>query len=481
MFFNSIEYFIFFGSVIFLYYLLPHRAQNRMLLIASYIFYGWWDWRFLSLIIISTVTDYICGIQINKHETVQRKKYFLIVSVVVNLTLLGFFKYWNFFTDSFADIISCMGMQVNISTLNIILPVGISFYTFQTLTYSVDIYRGKIKPSQNFLDFALFVSFFPQLVAGPIERAQNLLPQIYKKRRFKKDQMLRGIHLIFWGLFKKVYVADNLGIIVDQVYGNPASTGVEYVIATWAFAFQIYGDFSGYSDIARGTSKCLGIELMHNFKQPYFAVSPSDLWRRWHISLSSWLRDYLYISLGGNRKGKWKTHRNLMITMLLGGLWHGAAWNFVIWGGFHGLLLSIQRLFQSIKGQKTELNSSLHVYFLKSFFMFHLTCIGWIFFRANSLEHIKTILFSMLNLPWNIQPHTPMLYKVMFFSALPIIVMMFKTVKEVRPLWVVENSVFRYFQLSEMPLPARSVLYSVLTYLLCFYGAKAQSFIYFQF
>ena len=366
-------------------------------------------------------------------------------------------------------------------TIHIILPVGISFYTFQTMTYSIDIYRGEIEPTHNFFDFALFVSFFPQLVAGPIERAKHLIPQIRNKRHFDIDQMFRGFHLIFWGLFKKVFVADNLGTIVNQIYGDPMAAGADYVIATWAFAFQIYGDFSGYSDIARGIAKCLGVELMQNFRQPYFAINPSDLWRRWHISLSSWLRDYLYIPLGGNKKETWKTYRNLFLTMVLCGLWHGAAWNFVFWGAYHGLLLIGYRIIRTGRQLNSSSNANFWAYMLKAFIMFQLTSLGWILFRAQSLDHARIILSRIANLSWNMTQSIPLLSKLLFFSALPILVMAFKTMKELRPSWFSEKGQLRHFHFSHLPLPAKNIVYGILTYLLCLYGAKAQTFIYFQF
>ena len=322
MVFNSLTFFIFFGIVVGLYYVLSHRWQNRMLLLASYVFYGFWDWRFLSLILISTVTDYLCGIQIYNQPSSSGKRKYLYLCLIINLTLLCFFKYWNFFAESFVEVLSSLGVNANLKIISIILPIGISFYTFKTMSYSIDIYRGEIRPTYNFFDYALFVAFFPALIAGPIDRAKNLLFQIQNSRYVNKDKIFGGLQLIFWGLFKKVFVADNLGIIVDQIYNNPASTGAEYIVATWAFAFQIYGDFSGYTDMARGASMCLGIELTHNFKQPYLSINPSDFWRRWHISLSSWLRDYVYIPLGGNKKGKLKTYMNLFLTMLACGLWH---------------------------------------------------------------------------------------------------------------------------------------------------------------
>jgi len=451
-----------------------------MLLVASYFFYGWWDWRFLFLIFISTLTDFVCGIKIHESDGIRKKK-FVIISVVINLGILGFFKYWNFFSDSLGSLLSQLGLHPGFPTLHIILPVGISFYTFQTMTYSIDIYRGKLSPTYSFMDFALFVSFFPQLVAGPIERAGNLLPQIEGKRNFDQGRFLRGIELFFWGLFKKVFVADNLGIMVDRIYGNPESTGMEYVIATWAFAFQIYGDFSGYTDMARGTAKCLGIELMHNFKQPYFAVNPSDLWRRWHISLSSWLRDYLYIPLGGNRKGKIRTYINLMITMLLGGLWHGAAWNFVIWGGYHGFLLWVHRLATGNTKMGVPTNTSLGLYMLKAFIMFQFTCLGWIFFRSQNLDQIGMILKEAFSLSSLDGGCGDMFAKLMFFCFLPLFIMVIKTLKEVRPDYFSKPPLFIFSSWSTQPLYVKSISYGVLTYLLCLYGAKTQSFIYFQF
>lgn len=477
MVFNSLTFFIFFGIVVCVYYGLPHRWQNRMLLLASYFFYGWWDWRFLSLIFISTVTDYLCAIQIHNQPSPSGKRKYLYISIIVNLTLLGFFKYWNFFSESLAALLLRLGINGDLRTFSIILPIGISFYTFKTMSYSIDIYRGEFEPTYDFFDYALFVAFFPALIAGPIDRAKQLLPQIRNERRFDKDQILDGLRLIFWGLFKKVFVADNLGIIVDQIYKNPAATGTEYIIATWAFTFQIYGDFSGYTDMARGASKCLGIELTENFKQPYFAINPSDFWRRWHISLSSWLRDYVYIPLGGNRKEGWKTYRNLLLTMLVCGLWHGAAWNFVIWGAFHGLLLSLYRIFKNNRKSTSTETSGLWSYMLKAFFMFQLTSLGWIFFRAQNLDHIKLIFDRIFKLSWGTPWNLTMLSQVFLFSSLPMLVMAFQTIKELRPSWFSETSLPRHFQ----SLPIKGAVYGTLTYLLCFYGAKAQTFIYFQF
>ena len=365
--------------------------------------------------------------------------------------------------------------------MHIILPIGISFYTFQTMSYTIDLYKGETTPTYNFIDFALFVSYFPHLVAGPIMRAKSLLPQISKVRKIDKNQILDGIQLIFWGLFKKVFVADNLAVLVNQVYGNPEATGTEYVIATWAFAVQIYGDFSGYSDIARGTSKFMGIELVHNFKEPYFAINPSDFWQRWHISLSSWLRDYLYIPLGGNKKGTIKTLRNLFLTMFLGGLWHGAAWNFVIWGMYHGMLLVLYRIFKTPKIPNHSLPPNIASYMMKAFVMFQLTSLGWIFFRARSLDQILLI-FNRITYSLQITPEAiEMLSKVVFFSFLPVLAMAYHILKELRHSWFIESKTIKIFQQLSQPLFIKSFTYGILTYLMCLYGANAQTFIYFQF
>lgn len=479
MIFNSITFFVFLTIVVTLYYHLAHRWQNRMLLVASYIFYGWWDWRFLTLILISTLTDYFCGLLINKEKIRKTKLKYLWLSLFINISLLGFFKYFNFFIDNLNAVLTVMDIHIDTSTLNIILPVGISFYTFQTMTYTIDIYRGKIKPTNNFIDFALFVSFFPQLVAGPIERASRLLPQIQSKRTFQKDNILRGLQLIFWGLFLKVFVADNLGIIANNVYGNMHSTGQDYIVGTWAFAFQIFGDFAGYTSIARGAARCLGIELMKNFNQPYFAINPSDFWRRWHISLSQWLRDYLYISMGGNRKGTFNTYLNLMLTMLLGGLWHGAAWNFVIWGGYHGSILILHRILKSKINIFNQDN--IFILYAKSILMFQLTCLGWVFFRAQSADHILQILHEIFLSAWSWSFDDNTLIRVVFFCFIPFSVMAIQFTKEQIPATQRGNRIARFTQFENVPLSIKNVVYGFLTYLICIYGAKAQSFIYFQF
>jgi len=343
MLFNSLEYFLFLPIVFFLYWFVfkkNFKLQNLLILISSYVFYGWWDWRFLSLIFLSTVADYFVGLKIYDSQDDKVRKSYLWVSILFNLSLLGFFKYFNFFIDSWIDLLGSFGYeQKSVWTLNVILPVGISFYTFQTMSYSLDIYYKKLKPTKDFISFASFVSFFPQLVAGPIERASNLLPQILTRRVFKYEQGVQGLRLILWGMFKKVVIADSLGIRVDRIFENYQSMdGSVLLLGLVYFSFQIYCDFSGYSDIAIGTAKLFGIELMSNFKFPYFSRDIGEFWRRWHISLSSWFRDYLYIPLGGSKGGKWMSIKNIFIIFIVSGFWHGANWTFILWGLTHALL-----------------------------------------------------------------------------------------------------------------------------------------------
>lgn len=349
MIFNSIEFAVFFACAFFLYHMLSHKRQNVMLLAASYFFYGWWDWRFLGLIMVSTLVDYCTG-RAMPGSAPRRKKLLVTISIVTNLGILGFFKYFNFFADSAVDLLTAMGFQAHRSTLMIILPVGISFYTFQSMAYTIDVYRGQIKPVRKLLTFATYVAYFPQLVAGPIERASRLVPQLEKPRRVTTEMLSSGALLVLIGLVRKVAIADVVAPLVERVFSDPASastTGI--VIALFLFSLQVYGDFAGYSDIARGISRMMGIELMQNFKHPYFACNITDFWRRWHVSLSSWLRDYVYIPLGGNRGGKFFQMRNLFLTMTIGGLWHGAAWTYVLWGMMHGAGLVAHRLWCDLR------------------------------------------------------------------------------------------------------------------------------------
>ena len=388
MLFNSPEYFIFLIIILILYYSLTHRFQNLMLLAASYLFYSFWDYRFLSLILISTVVDYLSGWVIYRApDNSPKRRIFLAISIIVNLGILGFFKYFNFFIDNADRLLSSFGFQVSVPVLYVILPVGISFYTFQTMAYTIDVYRGKIKPVNSILDFALYVCYFPQLVAGPIERAQNLIPAIQSKRVVTSEKFASGFVLILIGLFRKIVIADGLGSQIDPIFVAPGNyTSPELMKGIYLFALQIYCDFAGYTDIARGTSRLLGIELMENFNQPYFSANITEFWQRWHISLSSWLRDYLYIPLGGNRGGVFNTYRNLMLTMLLGGLWHGAAWSFVVWGGLHGLYLIGHRLLTRARpAPKMDEAPSLWNWRRVSgaLLTFHLVLLTWVFFRAS--------------------------------------------------------------------------------------------------
>ena len=386
MLFNSLDFAIFLPIVFLLYWFVAQKnlkLQNFLIVLASYVFYGWWDWRFLSLIIFSTVVDYLVAQKLRTEEQQSKRKVLLWTSIIVNLGFLGFFKYYNFFLENFVDAFSLFGMQINANSLNIILPVGISFYTFQTLSYTIDIYRKKLEPTKDFMAFSAFVCFFPQLVAGPIERATNLLPQISKKRFFTKSLFKEGIVQIFIGLFRKIVIADTLANYVDVVYADLSLYNSSTIfLATFFYTFQIYFDFSGYSDIAIGTAKLFGIKFKQNFNLPYFSKSLTEFWRKWHISLSFWLRDYLYISLGGNRKGIRITYRNLMITMLLGGLWHGSSWNFIIWGGIHGVVLSIEKLLNSKSKSKIIENLSFFGYPIT----FIIVLFSWVFFRAENLE-----------------------------------------------------------------------------------------------
>ncbi|MCK5127043.1 MAG: MBOAT family protein [candidate division Zixibacteria bacterium] len=478
MLFNSFAFAIFFPIVLLLYWILPFRAQNLMLLVASYVFYGYWDWRFLALIALSTIVDYITGLKIQNENDIlsdgfeKRKKIWLTVSMVTNLGILGFFKYYNFFADSFADVASSIGVAIDPMYLNIILPVGISFYTFQTMSYTIDIYRGKMKPTNRFFDFALYVAFFPQLVAGPIERAKDLLPRLLNKRKFSKSQFYEGLHLILLGLFKKVFVADNLAPFIDKVFRASDPSGFEIWVAGWGFAIQVYCDFSGYSDIARGCAKCMGIELMINFNHPYIATNPVERWQRWHISLSSWLRDYLYIPLGGSRGGERKTLRNLWITMLLGGLWHGAAWNFVLWGAWEGVMLITHRMCKPFWDAHTFMQKifpPLVRRLFKIFLMFNLITVGLIIFRTRSIPHLWQLWGNVFTFKGTADP---LILMPLVWYALPLAVYEFIQYQISRDNWSEIEKVSGWF---------RTVVYAVFVYLIAFHGASAQSFIYFQF
>ena len=395
MLFNSLDFAIFLPIVFLLYWFVAQKnlkLQNALIVVASYVFYGWWDWRFLSLIIFSTVVDYLVGQKLRVEEKQSKRKVLLWTSILVNLGFLGFFKYYNFFLENFVDAFSLFGMQINANSLNIILPVGISFYTFQTLSYTIDVYKKKLEPTKDFIAFSAFVCFFPQLVAGPIERATNLLPQFYKKRTFEYHKAVDGMRQILWGLFKKVVIADNCAEFANQIFNNSADmNGSTLVLGALFFTFQIYGDFSGYSDIAIGTSRLFGFDLKQNFATPYFSRDIAEFWRRWHISLSTWFRDYLYIPLGGSRGGTWMKVRNTFAIFLVSGFWHGANWTFIIWGALNAiyflplLLTNNNRKNLGVVAEGKLLPSFRELFAMLTTFI--LTVFAWIFFRAEDLNH----------------------------------------------------------------------------------------------
>ncbi len=412
--------FLFFLVIVTLcYWCLGFRQQNRFLLVASYFFYGWWDWRFLCLMIASTGIDYFIAIKIADTQDARIRRALLTLSLVINFSILGFFKYFNFFTDSLATALAGLGVHASLPFLRIILPPGISFYTFQEVAYIVDVYSGKLPASRSFSEYGLFISLFPHLIAGPIQRPSHLLPQVQKPRQWDSNKGLDGLLLILEGLFRKCVIADNCGLIANAAFGG--SFGKPSIpvalLGMYAFAWQIYGDFSGYSSIARGCAQLLGFHFMVNFRQPYLAESIQDFWRRWHISLSTWLRDYLYIPLGGSRYGERKTYRNLFLTMLLGGLWHGANWTFITWGGLHGGSLAVERKF--LRGR--EPRGGMLWKWLRRIVVFHLVCLAWIFFRAESLHAAWAMLKGFT--VWNWRPEfAPAILFLMVFS-LPLLIL----------------------------------------------------------
>lgn len=413
MLFNSIDFAIFLPIVFVFYWFVTNKnlkLQNLLVVAASYVFYGWWDWRFLSLIIFSTVIDYVVGQRLKNEEREIKRKLLLCISIFVNIGFLGFFKYYNFFLENFITAFSFFGAQINANTLNIILPVGISFYTFQTLSYTIDVYRRKLEAADDFVAFSAFVSFFPQLVAGPIERATNLLPQFFIKRRFDYENAVHGLTQLVWGLFKKVVIADSCAFIVNQIFDNYSSySGSTLLLGAVFFAFQIYGDFSGYSDIAIGTARLFGFKLVRNFAFPYFSRDIAEFWRRWHISLNTWFRDYIYIPLGGSRCETQKKVRNIFVIFILSGFWHGANWTFLAWALLNAvyflplLLTKNNRKNLAIVAQGKLLPSIKEI--LQIGITFGLTVFAWIFFRSDNIsmafQYISTIFSpSLLSMPY---------------------------------------------------------------------------------
>ena len=478
MLFNSIEFALFIPIIFILYWFVTNKnlkLQNLLLVVSSYFFYGWWDWRFLSLIAFSSIIDYIIGIKLKKENNVTKRKILLIVSIVVNLGFLGFFKYYNFFAQSLADAFTLLGHPLKISTLKIILPVGISFYTFQTLSYSIDVYRKKIEPTKNIVAFFAFVSFFPQLVAGPIERATNLLPQFYQKRVFEYNKAVDGLQQIIWGLFKKIVIADNAAVYANDIFTNYNDySGSTLFLGAIFFAFQIYGDFSGYSDIAIGTARLFGFNLRKNFAFPYFSRDIAEFWRRWHISLSSWFRDYLYIPLGGSRGGILMKIRNTFAIFIISGFWHGANWTFIIWG-FLNALYFLPLLLS--KQNRNNLNTVAHNKYLPNYkeifqigLTFFITLIAWIFFRADNIEHAFLYIQQMFSHGFFSSPKefpTEIYYLLTFFIVTE---------------WIHREKEYGLQLNSEkIPIFSKWIIYYVIIFLIVRYGGEPQEFIYFQF
>ena len=480
MLFNSITYFIFIILVFSIYWSVlkkNFRWQNLMLFVASYCFYGWWDVRFLILIFISSSVDFFLGRAIFKQSDMQKKRLLLALCMVINLGMLGFFKYYNFFVDSFSEFIIQFGFQPNLRTLNIILPVGISFYTFQSLSYSIDIYRNKIKPTNDFVSFMTFVSFFPQLVAGPIERASDLLPQFLKARTFRRDHLVSGFRYILYGLFKKMVIADRLAYFVNHIYDSPEKyDGTVLLIATFMFGFQIYCDFSGYSDIAIGSARLLGFDLMQNFKTPYLARSFRDFWRRWHISLSTWFRDYVYIPLGGNHVSQSRWASNILLTFTISGLWHGASLTFIVWGFLHGLYLVSEHFISKFVPVPKNLS---WIGLILTFVVVNLT---WVFFRANTIEQSLQIISSFKSLNFDFIPHFFQLFSgnnefrtftISILASFPLFLIIETLIHQdnFNSLIIKRGTIFRW------------TVYLILTFAILIFGVlnAAPQFIYFQF
>jgi alginate O-acetyltransferase complex protein AlgI len=392
--FDSAVYLVFLVVVVFAYWRLRHENQNRFLLAASYFFYGWWDWRFLLVMIASTAMDYWIAGAINRSTIPTKRRSLLVLSLVINFSILGFFKYFNFFVDSAVRFAALLGLHsIPHALFSIILPPAISFYTFQEVAYIVDVYYGRVVAATSFVDYGLFISFFPHLIAGPIQRPSHLLPQVQRPRQVDQQRIYDGVMLILSGLFRKCVIADSCGALANAAFaGRMGSSTIAGLIGVYAFAWQIYGDFSGYSDIARGSAQVLGFHFMVNFRQPYLATSLQDFWRRWHISLSTWLRDYLYIPLGGSRHGEVATYRNLFTTMLLGGLWHGANWTFVLWGALHGAGLAVERALGLAK--------TITSVWWRRILVFHFVCFGWILFRASSIGAAWAYLGQFAHWAW---------------------------------------------------------------------------------
>jgi D-alanyl-lipoteichoic acid acyltransferase DltB (MBOAT superfamily) len=477
MLFNSYEFALFLPAVFALYWFVFNknlRAQNLLLLASSYIFYGWWDVRFLGLLVLSSVMDFSLGVWMGVTQEEKKRKWLLGLSLLLNLGLLGTFKYFNFFVASFVDAFASAGIHLQATTLQIVLPVGISFYTFQSLSYTIDVYRRQLEPTRSIIDFLAFVSFFPQLVAGPIERATNLLPQFYVTRQFSYEKAVDGTRQMLWGLFKKVVVADNCAIYVNDIFANYSTlSGVELILGSVLFAFQIYCDFSGYSDVAIGCAKLFGFQLMTNFRYPYFSRDMAEFWRRWHISLSTWFRDYLYMPLGGSRVGFAKTIRNIFIIFIVSGFWHGANWTFIAWGALNALyfvplyVFGMNRQHLSVVAENSALPTPKET--LQMLVTFTLTCIAWVFFRAESMSHAFNYLAGIFT-----SPFLPKSF--WYFNLFTLCAIAFTVAVEWR---------FRRcehpFQTAGLPRPLRWSLYLGMFFLVLNFLQYKAEFIYFQF
>ncbi len=483
MLFNSIDFAIFLPIVFILYWFVTNKnlkLQNLLIVVSSYLFYGWWDWRFLSLILFSTLVDYLVGLGLLKQENQTKRKILLWTSILVNLGFLGFFKYYNFFLDNFITAFSFFGTEIKANSLNIILPVGISFYTFQTLSYSIDVYKRKLEPTKDFIAFSAFVSFFPQLVAGPIERATHLLPQFYKKRTFDYSKAVDGMRQILWGLFKKIVIADNCAEYANLIFNNSADySGSTLVLGALFFTFQIYCDFSGYSDIAIGTSRLFGFDLMRNFNFPYFSRDIAEFWRRWHISLSTWFRDYLYIPLGGSRGGTWMKVRNTFAIFIVSGFWHGANWTFIVWGALNAIyFLPLLLTNNNRNNLETVAQGKVFPSIKELSFMlltFGLTVFAWIFFRANNIGHAISYISEILS---------PSLFSIPKFAGIGralttiILVSIFVLVE-----WQGREGQYAIAHLGiKWSPPLRYAMYYSIIFLIMYFGNfNENQFIYFQF
>ena len=478
MLFNSVDFAIFLPVVFFLYWFVANKnlkVQNLLILVASYFFYGWWDWRFLSLIMCSTLVDYFVGLALPGQTKQSKRKALLLTSIFINIGLLGFFKYYNFFVDNFISAFSLFGVKLRPGSLNIILPIGISFYTFQTLSYTIDIYRKKFEPTRDFIAFAAFVSFFPQLVAGPIERATNLLPQFFTRRKFDYDNGVDGLRQILWGLFKKIVIADNCAIYVDIIFSkNSSFSGSTLVLGAFLFAFQIYCDFSGYSDIAIGTARLFGFKLMRNFAFPYFSRDVAEFWRRWHISLTTWFRDYVYIPLGGSRGNTHVTVRNIFIIFIVSGFWHGANWTFIVWGALNAFYFLPLLLSNRNRKNMDTAACGRFLPSVKDFFniilTFLLTTLAWIFFRAEDLDHAFSYISRIFKMSIFSYPESgskPLIMLVIFFVLIE---------------WIGRHNEYAIEKFAlNWKRPIRWGFYYILVIIVLFNFGKTQEFIYFQF